>query len=233
MYPSQELQDIERQHGAEEIPLQVRNGENIQHYIHNNDSSEDERRLNIRRLFDQYDTDHDNYLDIKEMKRLVRDHACENIPKGAVKKILQTGDTNNDGKLSYDEFYIMCTEREWLVRSYAVKYCTLVVPRRGYGIDETDGAYENSMTFCPPPLTMVVFSIIEIIFFLIDIICLDELKNGNAKSVGKTTNGPAAKLFIYNPFKREEAWRFVTYMFVHVGIMHLMMNLIGKNLSLP
>lgn len=33
-------------------------------------------------------------------------------------------------------------------------------------------------------------------------------------------------LFIYNPFRRYEAWRFVTYMFVHVGIMHIMMNLI-------
>lgn len=35
-----------------------------------------------------------------------------------------------------------------------------------------------------------------------------------------------AQLFIYNPRRREEAWRFVTYMFVHVGIMHIMMNLI-------
>lgn len=35
-----------------------------------------------------------------------------------------------------------------------------------------------------------------------------------------------AKIFIYNPWKRHEAWRFVTYMFVHVGVMHIMMNLI-------
>lgn len=35
-----------------------------------------------------------------------------------------------------------------------------------------------------------------------------------------------ATMFIYNPRKREEAWRFVTYMFVHVGVMHILMNLI-------
>lgn len=46
------------------------------------------------------------------------------------------------------------------------------------------------------------------------------------KEIGENTNGPAATLFIYNPFKRYEAWRFVTYMFVHVGVMHIMMNLI-------
>lgn len=48
----------------------------------------------------------------------------------------------------------------------------------------------------------------------------------NYKKLGENTNGPAATLFIYNPFRRYEAWRFVTYMFVHVGVMHIMMNLI-------
>lgn len=33
-----------------------------------------------------------------------------------------------------------------------------------------DGAYERSMSLCPPPLTMIIFSILEIIAFLIDII---------------------------------------------------------------
>lgn len=44
--------------------------------------------------------------------------------------------------------------------------------------------------------------------------------------MGRQVNGPVAQLFIYNPRKRHEAWRFVTYMFVHVGVMHLMMNLL-------
>lgn len=35
-----------------------------------------------------------------------------------------------------------------------------------------DGAYERSMTVCPPPLTMITFSIVEIIMFLVDIIYL-------------------------------------------------------------
>lgn len=48
----------------------------------------------------------------------------------------------------------------------------------------------------------------------------------NYKQIGENTNGPAATLFIYNPYRRYEVWRFITYMFVHVGIMHIMMNLI-------
>lgn len=53
-----------------------------------------------------------------------------------------------------------------------------------------------------------------------------DYKEADIKSVGTSINGPMAQVFIYNPRKREEAWRFVTYMFVHVGIMHIMMNLI-------
>lgn len=44
--------------------------------------------------------------------------------------------------------------------------------------------------------------------------------------MGLNVNGPAAKIFIYNPWRRYQAWRFATYMFVHVGIMHITMNLL-------
>ena len=81
------------------------------------------------------------------------------------------------------------------------------------------------MTFWPPPLTMIIFSILEVIAFVVDIVHLKDYDN-TIESIGTNTNGPVATLFIYNPRKREEAWRFITYMFVHVGVMHLMMNLI-------
>lgn len=36
----------------------------------------------------------------------------------------------------------------------------------------SDGEYEHSMSICPPPLTMIIFSIVEIIMFFVDIIYL-------------------------------------------------------------
>jgi rhomboid-related protein 1/2/3 len=30
-------------------------------------------------------------------------------------------------------------------------------------------------------------------------------------------DGPVATELLYNPYRRYEAWRFITYMFVHVG----------------
>lgn len=48
----------------------------------------------------------------------------------------------------------------------------------------------------------------------------------NDMRIGENINGPAATLFIYNSTQRHQVWRFVTYMFVHVGVMHILMNLI-------
>lgn len=50
--------------------------------------------------------------------------------------------------------------------------------------------------------------------------------NGTIETTGTNTNGPAATLFIYDPRRRQQAWRFGTYMFVHVGVMHILMNLL-------
>lgn len=33
----------------------------------------------------------------------------------------------------------------------------------------------------------------------------------------ESIKGPIASTLIYNPHRRREAWRFATYMFVHVG----------------
>ncbi|XP_055529532.1 protein rhomboid isoform X2 [Wyeomyia smithii] len=177
-------------------------------------------RQRIRDIFDRYDKAGTGLLSIQELKRMINHRRCPDLPKGFVKKLLKQADQNNDGHLDFEEFYQMSREHHYLFRDMCVRYCRLVVPSRNPATDdETDGEYERSMTFCPPPLTMLIFSIVEIIFFAIDIV-----KTNN--QLGTSTNGPMATLFIYNPQLREQAWRFVTYMFVHIGFMHIVMNLL-------
>ncbi|KAG5671993.1 hypothetical protein PVAND_002157 [Polypedilum vanderplanki] len=194
-------------------------------------TSREERadRIKIRRIFDKYDSNRDGYLSKKELKQLIKANPgqCQDLPKGIAKEILKNADSDNDGQLDFEEFYKLSLEHRWIMREWCVKYCRAVVPRRDGAIaDETDGAYESQMKFFPPPLTMVIFSIIEVIFFIVDIVYLRDYTDNDIKRLGTSTSGPMAQLFIYNPRKREEAWRFVTYMFVHVGIMHIMMNLV-------
>jgi rhomboid-related protein 1/2/3 len=49
--------------------------------------------------------------------------------------------------------------------------------------------------------------------FQMGLFLYDVMSTGDPYSV----NGPISSALIYDPHKRHEAWRFLTYMFVHVG----------------
>lgn len=90
------------------------------------------------------------------------------------------------------------------------RYINFVVPRRFDPTHTvTDGLYEEEYSCIPPPVGMLIISLIEIIFF-----CIDE---GVEMDSTKSASGPMASLFIYEPDNRKEIWRFLTYMFVHIG----------------
>ena len=72
--------------------------------------------------------------------------------------------------------------------------------------DLPDGLYEEEYSCNPPALAMIIISTIEIFFFLYDL-----------HTDSRPVEGPMANLFIYNPHRRYQAWRYLTYMFVHVG----------------
>lgn len=77
----------------------------------------------------------------------------------------------------------------------------------GTRADEIDGKYEDEYSWCPPPVWMIIISLIEIILFCVDA----------AQANTYAANGPVATAMIYDPHRRYEAWRFISYMFVHVG----------------
>lgn len=87
----------------------------------------------------QYDRDSNGYLDIKEMKTMIRNHQCDTLPKGLARHIVEMADENNDGRIDFDEFYKMSFEHEWLFKGLVARYCKLIVPspHRGTTFDET------------------------------------------------------------------------------------------------
>lgn len=188
------------------------------------EQAEDRRRMRL--IFDKYDSDGDGLISTPELKALIASAGCRDMPAHMAEQIMQRSDEDHDGCLDFEEFYAMSLRNRWIMRRLVARYCRYVVPSpKRQPVDEVDGEYERQMSLCPPPLTMIIFSIIEIIAFLVDVIHFqdDPDYEGN---IGESVNGPAATLCIYNPYKRYEAWRFASYMFVHVGPRHLVMNLI-------
>lgn len=119
----------------------------------------------------QHDSDRDGLINTHELKSLISDGYCRDIPAYIAEQILRKSDVDNNGHLDFDEFYAMSLHHKLMIRNLLTRYCRYVVPPpKPLEGDEPDGAYEKQMSVCPPPLTMVIFSIIEIIMFLVDVI---------------------------------------------------------------
>ncbi|KAF5287187.1 hypothetical protein FQR65_LT12316 [Abscondita terminalis] len=171
-----------------------------------------------KQLFKRYDTDNDGYISVEELTALIESREYEHdIPSHVVSKIHNWADTNQDGRLSYREFVDMIHHPEMrpIFGHLLSRYIHYVVPNRASGRTVTDGQYEDEYTCCPPPVGMIIISLIEIILFCVDV----------AKGSTMSYTGPVANALMYDPRRRYEAWRYVTYMFVHIGVLHLVVNL--------
>jgi len=95
------------------------------------------------------------------------------------------------------------------------------------------GEKEHHVTDGPPdifphshsyhvPLFTLTISIIELCVFLYYVI---DLHKNYHKSITSGGPVPLCSVFIYNPFRRYEVWRFGSYLLVHVGWVHIFSNI--------
>ncbi|XP_072745583.1 rhomboid-related protein 2 isoform X3 [Anoplolepis gracilipes] len=179
-------------------------------------------------IFEKYDLDGDGKISLQELKAMVcGPEFCNDIPASVIRTIMRKADLDDSGYLEYPEFIAMIHRKDMqgIFGHLVQRYVHSMIPQRPTrtmrqtsvgSSDYPDGLYEDEYSCRPPAVAMIIISIIEIILFLYDVI--------RHKSL--SVEGPAATLFIYNPHKRYQAWRYLTYMFVHVGIFHLVVNLL-------
>ncbi|XP_017028847.1 protein rhomboid isoform X2 [Drosophila kikkawai] len=76
--------------------------------------------------------------------------------------------------------------------------------------------YADRYTCCPPPFFIILVTVVELGFFV-----YHSLVTGEAAARGPI---PSDSMFIYRPDKRHEIWRFLFYMVLHAGWLHLGFN---------
>ncbi|KAM4044752.1 rhomboid-related protein 2 isoform 1-T2 [Anomaloglossus baeobatrachus] len=79
--------------------------------------------------------------------------------------------------------------------------------------------YMERANCLPPPIFIISISIIELGVFIYYAVWMPQ------KQWITLDSGITKSPFIYRPDKREEAWRFVSYMLVHAGVQHIIGNL--------
>ncbi|XP_066251743.1 rhomboid-related protein 2-like [Euwallacea similis] len=201
-------------------------------------SNSNETKEYYASIFQRYDTDHNDKIDAKELATMLREN--NEVSDKIIKKLISYSDTDNDGKIDVHEFTAMILDEKFkdLFRKYLNSYVDFIVPRNkrhrykptgrsifGGGAEEVDGAVTPEISLCPLPLCMVFVSLIEILCYILNQ-HLNKQDPSPISPISTDSEGPVARYLIYDPYKRQECWRFLTYMMVHIGWIHLGTNLI-------
>nr|XP_020445846.1 rhomboid-related protein 2 [Monopterus albus] len=86
--------------------------------------------------------------------------------------------------------------------------------------EDLHSTYMERANCCPPPIFIILISIGELAVFIYYAVWKPQ-KQWVTLEEG-IWNSPLA----YKPERRQEAWRFISYMFVHAGVAHIVSNLL-------
>ncbi|XP_038132280.1 rhomboid-related protein 2 [Cyprinodon tularosa] len=86
--------------------------------------------------------------------------------------------------------------------------------------EDLQSQYLSQANCCPPPIFIIAVSIAELAVFIYYAVWKPQ------KQWVTLDEGIWKSPLTYDPDKREEAWRFISYMFVHAGVEHIVGNLL-------
>ncbi|CAB4055828.1 RHBDL1_2_3 [Lepeophtheirus salmonis] len=139
----------------------------------------------------------------------------EGVPSSVQERILQEVDRNKDGVIDFDEFIELVkgtklglsAKRRRAFRELLKETVDFLVPYKY--------SYQNQYSSCsPPPFFMITISLLQVLIFIY-----------GDSGIPESDGVPYCSSLIYNPYKRSQVWRYLTYMLVHSGLFHLSFNL--------
>ncbi|XP_072270144.1 rhomboid-related protein 3 isoform X4 [Pyxicephalus adspersus] len=189
-------------------------------------------------LCPQLDAGSSGYISTQQFWTLLRKHGAELDPH-KLDVLLALANSNADGRICYqDVMNLMSSKRsnsfrrailqgnrrlcnkalldepglsltQRLIRHVAYEVLPREIDRKWF--------YDN-YTGCPPPWFMITITIVEVAIFVYYGLVLDRF-------VLQVTHPLYLKNpLIYHPQLRSQAWRYLSYMFMHAGIEHLGVN---------
>ncbi|XP_029456592.1 rhomboid-related protein 3 isoform X3 [Rhinatrema bivittatum] len=182
-------------------------------------------------LFDQFDPENTGYISTEHFWSLLQSHGSELDPH-KLEVLFALADSNSDGKICYQDFVnLMSNKRSNSFRRAILqgnrRLCSKALLQEA-GLSPSQRlirhiAYEtlpremdrkwyyDSYTGCPPPWFMIAVTLLEVAFFVYYGLALDRF-------VLQVTHPLYLKNpLIYHPQLRAQAWRYLSYIFMHAG----------------
>ncbi|KAK7094963.1 rhomboid-related protein 2-like [Littorina saxatilis] len=161
-------------------------------------------------------------IELGELRRELEDEGLlEHISHARMDQLLTKADQDANQLITYREFEHMMTRD--LTQSERSRFQSVI---RAAIMDIVPLRFRDDFlanyNCCPPPIFILFISIAEIVVFVVYAM---ELKEDGIETTA--TSGVAMySPLVYKPNRRYEAWRFLTYMLMHQGYMHILFNMI-------
>ncbi|XP_064618782.1 rhomboid-related protein 3-like isoform X2 [Lineus longissimus] len=233
----------------ESVPLEVQANHVENHVIHvgeGNHSRDGDDVIGDRwkYLFEKFTIEESpGTVSLQNFRKILKDSAFRSEVDPHKLEVLEgrASSDSQDGGISYQEFVnilsnkrtrsfmiaVHCRDKEvWSENELRVEPKRTLFTKMVHIIaievlpDKLDRQYyADRYTCCPPPVFLPLITLLEICCFIYYLVDLDK---------GLTSSGPvpADSIFIYRPDKRAEVWRFICYMFIHSGWVHLFFNML-------
>ncbi|KAK6743361.1 hypothetical protein RB195_010552 [Necator americanus] len=161
------------------------------------------------RLFRAFDMDHDGYIPTTDLKRSIRDSAFSfGLNPSEIDGMMVHMDRDGDKLIDFPEFCTLMSQvKRRRLLHLMFRAAQFVVPR-SQRTEPFD--YLQKYKCCPPPIFMLIVSIIQLAIY-----AYYTVEAGEGVSI--TGPVPTSSPLIFNPHRKSEVWRFVSYMFIHIG----------------
>lgn len=153
------------------------------------------------------------WLDTLSFQDSISIEASHGVSRGKIRWLLDQADADDNKFIDKTEFLGLVqrqtSELEKLNKNKFHQYLRVA-------------AYADTYRWWPPPFFILSATILELSVYLYHVYFFSD------NNVAVTWAGPTpfCSYLIYNPTKRWEAWRFLTYCLVHSGVEHILINLL-------
>ncbi len=153
-----------------------------------------------------------------DLQKTIEFEANLNITPRELERLVSRADRNKDGYVDRHEFLQLVANRD---HELTKKQQSLL--RQYLRV----AAYAEEYSCWPPPVFVPTITLLQLLVYLYHVVHFTTYpEHAGLSPITWSGPEPVCSRLIFDPGRRREAWRYISYCLVHVGVQHVLLNLL-------